>query len=148
VLLGAGQPVALTGRAKAALTQARESSSELVHPDGTVVARGGRDTSVRWWTWAGYRANATLTATLTTIADPLLHPTSRGRDARGMEEGHSEAADQLCLPDGRACAERPQVQRRTADPARAEATLAARLADLDGATAALRGPTRFTVLGQ
>ncbi|WP_281397398.1 hypothetical protein [Streptomyces lunaelactis] len=39
--------------------------------------------------------------------------------------------------------------RRTTLPTRlAEATLAARLADLDGATAALGEPTRFTVLGQ
>jgi hypothetical protein len=69
-----------TGHAKTALTQARESSSELVHSDGTVVVRGGRDTSVRWWTWAGYRANATLAATLTTIADPLQRPTDRQRE--------------------------------------------------------------------
>jgi ATP-dependent helicase Lhr and Lhr-like helicase len=72
VLLGADPPVALT--------QTRESSSELVHSDGTVVVRGGRDTSVRWWTWAGYRANATLAATLTTIADPLQRPTDRQRE--------------------------------------------------------------------
>lgn len=75
VILGTDPPVTLTGRAKTALAQARESSSELVHPDGTGVVRGGRDTNVRWWTWAGYRANATLAATLTAIADPLQRPT-------------------------------------------------------------------------
>ncbi|MEV1077460.1 DEAD/DEAH box helicase [Streptomyces sp. NPDC050211] len=154
VLLGVDPPVTLTGRAKAALTQARESNSELVHPDGTVVVRGGRDTSVRWWTWAGYRANATLTATLTTIADPLQRPTDtciRLREDVTPTEWRkviSEAADQLCLPavDARAL---NGLKFNAALPTRlAEATLAARLADLDGAIAALRGPTRFTVLGQ
>ncbi|MDX6363329.1 MAG: ATP-dependent helicase Lhr and Lhr-like helicase [Streptomyces sp.] len=60
----------------------------------------------------------------------------------------SEAADQLCLPavDARAL---NGLTFNAALPTRlAEATLAARLADLDGATAALRGPTGFTVLGQ
>ncbi len=154
VLLGVDPPVALTGRAKTALTQARESSSELVHPDGTMVVRGGCGTSVRWWTWAGYRANATLAATLTTIADPLQRPTDtciRLREDATPAEWRkviSEAADQLCLPavDARAL---NGLKFNAALPTRlAEATLAARLADLDGATAALRGPTRFTVLGQ
>jgi ATP-dependent Lhr-like helicase len=40
-----------------------------VQPDGTLITRVGRD--VRWWTWAGYRANATLAATLQSVADPL-----------------------------------------------------------------------------
>lgn len=77
---------------------------ELVHPDGTVVARGGRDTNVRWWTRAGYRTSATLAATLTTIADPLQRPTDtciRLREDVTPEEWRkviSEAADQLCLP--------------------------------------------------
>ncbi|MFI9587350.1 helicase-related protein [Streptomyces sp. NPDC052236] len=154
VLLGTDPPVALTLRAKTALAQAREGSSELVHPDGTVVVRGGRDTNVRWWTWAGYRANATLAATLTTIADPLQRPTDtciRLREDVTPAEWRkviSEAADQLCLPavDARAL---NGLKFSAALPTRlAEATLAARLADLDGATAALRGPTRFAVLGQ
>ena len=28
------------------------------------------DGEVRWWTWAGFRANATLAATLSDLADP------------------------------------------------------------------------------
>ncbi|MGW3101275.1 hypothetical protein [Streptomyces sp. NPDC001100] len=127
---------------------ARESSSELVHPDGTVVIRGGRDTNVRWWTWAGYRANATLAATLTTIADPLQRPTDvciRLREDVTPAEWRkavSESADQLCLPavDARAL---NGLNFSAALPTQlAEATLAARLANLDGATAALRGPTK------
>ncbi|REK92075.1 ATP-dependent helicase [Streptomyces inhibens] len=154
VFLGADPPVTLTGRAKTALAQARESSSELVHPDGTVVVRGGRDTNVRWWTWAGYRANATLAATLTTVADPLQRPTDtciRLREDVTPTEWRkviSEAADQLCLPTVDAHALNG-LKFSAALPTRlAEATLAARLADLDGATAALSEPTRFTVLGQ
>lgn len=60
----------------------------------------------------------------------------------------SEAADQLCLPavDARAL---NGLKFTAALPTRlAEATLAARLADLDGAVVAPREPTRFTVLGQ
>ncbi|MFD3310275.1 DEAD/DEAH box helicase [Streptomyces sp. NPDC058694] len=154
VLLGADPPVTLTERAKTALAQARESNSELVHPDGTVVVRGGRDTNVRWWTWAGYRANATLAATLTTIADPLQRPTDTYIRLRedvapaDWRKAVAEASTQLCLPvvDPRAL---NGLKFSAALPTRlAEATLAARLADLDGAMAALRGPTRFTVLGQ
>lgn len=154
VLLGADPPVTLTERARTALAQARESSSELVHPDATVVVRGGRDTNVRWWTWAGYRANVTLAATLTTIADPLQRPTDaciRLREDVAPAEWRkalAEAADLLCLPvvDPRAL---NGLKFSAALPPRlAEATLAARLADLSGAAAALSGPTRFTALGQ
>ncbi|MDF9813064.1 DEAD/DEAH box helicase [Streptomyces sp. SPB162] len=153
VLLGSDPPVVLTARATAALAQARESSSEMVHPEGTVIVRGGRDTNVRWWTWAGYRANATLAATLTTIADPLQRPTDTcirlREDVTPTEwrKATSEAVDQLCLPavDARAL---NGLKFSAALPARlAEATLAARLADLEGAAAALREPSRFTNVG-
>ncbi len=153
VLLGSDPPVPLTVRATAALAQAREGSSELVHPDGTVIVRGGRDTNVRWWTWAGYRANATLAATLTTIADPLQRPTDTcirlREDVTPAEwrKATAEAVDQLCLPavDARAL---NGLKFSAALPTRlAEATLAARLADLEGAAAALREPSRFTMVG-
>ncbi|MFF0103763.1 hypothetical protein [Streptomyces hirsutus] len=116
--------------------------------------RGGRDTNVRWWTWAGYRANATLAATLTTLTDPLQRPTDtciRLREDVTPAEWRkviSEAADQLCLPAVDARALNGLKFSAALLTRLAEATLAARLADLDGATAALRGPTRFTVLGQ
>lgn len=154
VLLGADPPITLTLRAKTALAQARESSSELVHPDATVLVRGGRDTNVRWWTWAGYRANATLAATLTTIADPLQRPTDtciRLREdvtAAEWRKVISEAADQLCLPAVDARALNGLKFSATLPTRLAEATLAARLADLEGAAATLREPTRSTVLGQ
>jgi hypothetical protein len=75
VLLGANSPVSLTRRAASMQSHLRDESSELVHPSGTVVVRGGRDTNVRCWTWACYRANATLAAALAGVADPLQRPT-------------------------------------------------------------------------
>ncbi|MGP3988583.1 DEAD/DEAH box helicase [Streptomyces sp. 3N207] len=150
VLLGATPPVTLTRRAKGALAQARDASAELVCPTGTVIMRGRRDTNVRWWTWAGYRANATLAATLTSLADPLQRPTDayvRLREditAREWKQAAAEGSEHLCLPavDPRALT---GLKFSAALPQRlAEATLASRLADLDGAAAALREPVRFT----
>ncbi|MCX5386192.1 DEAD/DEAH box helicase [Streptomyces sp. NBC_00083] len=153
VLLGADPPVALTRRAEAALAQARDSGAESVHPAGTVVVRGGRDTNVRWWTWAGYRANVTLAATLSDIADPLQRPTDtyiRLREDLTLSEWNrtkASAIGQLCLPavDTRAI---HGLKFSAALPQRlAEATLAARLADLDGASAALKEASRFVSAG-
>ncbi|MFD4525316.1 DEAD/DEAH box helicase [Streptomyces sp. NPDC058470] len=154
VLLGATPPVTLTRRAEAALAQVREESTDLVHPGGTVIVRGGRDTNVRWWTWAGYRANATLAATLAAVADPLQRPTDayvRLREDLTLQDWKKATADasaHLCLPsvDVRALS---GLKFSVALPPRlAEATLAARLADLDGATTVLREPARFTALGE
>ncbi|MFF0035219.1 DEAD/DEAH box helicase [Streptomyces mirabilis] len=150
VLLGATPPVRRTRRAESALAQVREDGAELVWGGGNVIMRGGRDTNVRWWTWAGYRANATLAATLTTIADPLQRPTDtyvRLREDVTPDEWRkaaTEALEHLCLPvvnpralDG--------LKFSAALPTRlAEATLAARLADLHGAAASLREAVRFT----
>ncbi|MET7474721.1 DEAD/DEAH box helicase [Streptomyces sp. NPDC005648] len=149
VLLGSTPPVKVTRRAEGALAQARERYGETVHAGGTVVTRGGPDTNVRWWTWAGSRANATLAATLTSVADPLQRPTDayvRLREditAQEWRKPATEAAEHLCLPsvDPRAVA---GLKFNAALPPRlAEATVAARLADLDGATASLREPVRF-----
>jgi len=149
VLLGTDPPVALTRRAETALAQARDSGAESVHPAGTVVIRGGRDTNVRWWTWAGYRANVTLAATLSGIADPLQRPTDtyiRLREDLTLDEWNqakASAIGQLSLPavDTRAI---HGLKFSAALPQRlAEATLAARLADLDGASAALKETSRF-----
>ncbi|WP_328548073.1 DEAD/DEAH box helicase [Streptomyces platensis] len=153
VLLGATPPVALTRRAEGALTQVREGGSELVHPGGTMIVRGGRDTNTRWWTWAGFRANATLAATLTSIADPLQRPTDayiRLREdvtPQEWKQAITEGAERLCLPavDPRALT---GLKFSAALPRRlAEATLASRLADLKGAAALLRQPARFTTWG-
>lgn len=151
VLLGATPPVRLTRRAEHVLARVREESAESVYRDGTVIMRGGHDTNVRWWTWAGYRANATLAASLSTITDPLQRPTDtyvRLREditPQDWKRATADAVDHLCLPevDPRALA---GLKFSTALPPRlAGATLAARMADLDGAATSLREAVRFTV---
>ena len=68
VLLGADPPVAPTQRAQRVLAEVRDDQRGTVHPAGTaIMLRTGDD--VRWWTWAGYRANATLAATLSDLTD-------------------------------------------------------------------------------
>ncbi|GAT68883.1 ATP-dependent helicase [Planomonospora sphaerica] len=150
VLLGTDPPVSLTRRAQACLAGWREEEAPgVVHPGGTLVTRAGDD--VRWWTWAGYRANATLAATLPSIADPVQRPTDFSVRLRedltpaAWQEARSRAGDGelLVLPD---------VDRRAVSglkfsavlPERlAVATVAARMADFDGARAALTEPVRL-----
>jgi ATP-dependent Lhr-like helicase len=67
VLLGEDLPVTLTRRAAGMLAGLRSDGIGRVHPSGTVIS--GSDGDLRWWTWAGYRANATLKATLGSLAD-------------------------------------------------------------------------------
>ncbi|MEN3298402.1 MAG: ATP-dependent helicase Lhr and Lhr-like helicase, partial [Pseudonocardia sp.] len=115
--------------------------------DGTVVSGG--DDDLRWWTWAGYRTNATLKATLGDLADesqrvddlsirlrPDLRPQTWSMAVKELR-GH------LCLPeiDDKALA---GLKFSDALPRYlAVATLATRLADLDHATAVLAEPSRF-----
>ncbi|MEU2674386.1 DEAD/DEAH box helicase [Streptomyces sp. NPDC007164] len=152
VLLGETPSVTFTRRADSALVQVREKAAELVHPDASVLVRGGRDTNVRWWTWAGYKANATLAASLGSAADPLQRPTDtyvRLREDITIQEwkqAKSDATRRLCLPsvDPRALR---GLKFGAALPLRlAEATLSARLADLDGAAEVLHEPSRFTTM--
>ncbi|MET9357171.1 DEAD/DEAH box helicase [Streptomyces sp. NPDC006617] len=151
VLLGSTPPVALTRRAENTLARVRDENAEVVRRDGTVIVRGGRDTNVRWWTWAGHRANATLAASLSTVADPLQRPTDTSVRLRedvtpqDWKRAAADAVDGLCLPpvDPRALA---GLKFGAALPQRlAEATLAARTADLEGAAASLREAVTFTV---
>ncbi|BCK67976.1 hypothetical protein Srufu_019290 [Streptomyces libani subsp. rufus] len=106
VLLGADPSVSLTRRAEVCLAAWREEEApDVVHAGGTLVARQGSD--VRWWTWAGYGANATLAATLPSIADPVQRPTDcyvRLREdlTPAMWRASHDAADggaALVLPD-------------------------------------------------
>lgn len=60
---------------------------------------------MRWWTWAGYRANAVLTATLAGITDEQqrfqdewIRLRSDLTPAMG-KESTADAAERLCLPD-------------------------------------------------
>jgi ATP-dependent Lhr-like helicase len=148
VLLGTDPPVRLTRRAAAALGEARETAPDLVHPGGTVISRepGG---DVRWWTWAGLRANATLIATLGDIADSAQRVEEFFVRLRGdmtpeiWKVALADAEDRLCLPaiDDKAL---DGLKFSAALPRHlAKATLAQRLADLDGAMVALREQHRF-----
>lgn len=151
VLLGANPPVSLTRRAQVCLQQWRdEDAPHVVHPGGTLVARQGND--VRWWTWAGYRANATLSATLASIADPVQRPTDcylRLREDLNPDMWRTaidavQTGPALVLPDVDHRAVRG-LKFSAALPERlAVATLSMRLADFDGARAVLLEPKRFS----
>ena len=148
VLLGSDPPVRLTRRAIAALEKERSAREGLVHPGGSLITRheGG---DLRWWTWAGFKANATLAATLSEIVDPMQrfddHQIRLREDVTpaAWREATSDAAARLCLPEVN---EKALVGLKfsAALPKRlAMATLAARLADLGGATRVLAEPVRF-----
>ncbi|MFI8182471.1 DEAD/DEAH box helicase [Actinacidiphila glaucinigra] len=148
ILLGATPSVTLTRRAEACLAEVRENEGPgSVQATGTLITRVGDD--VRWWTWAGHRANATLAATLSSIADPVQRPTDcwlRLREdlSPAMWRAALDAADErLVLPDVDRRAVRG-LKFSAALPERlAIQTVAARLADFEGAHAALAEPVRF-----
>ncbi|MCF0087263.1 MULTISPECIES: DEAD/DEAH box helicase [Streptomyces] len=148
VLLGEDPPVSLTRRAMACLTEQRENdASGTVHPGGTLITRAGAD--VRWWTWAGYRANATLAATLRSVTDPLQRPTDcylRLREdvtPAAWREAREDVGENLVLPEVDPRAVRG-LKFSAALPERlAVATVAVRLADFDSAGAVLGEPVRF-----
>jgi len=150
VLLGADPPVSLTRRAQACLGAWRsDRATEVVHPDGSLLTRTSTD--VRWWTWAGYRANATLAAGLASVADPVQRPTDACVRLREdltpdmWRTARADARESLVLPDVDRRAVRG-LKFAAALPERlAVATVAARLADFDGATAILAEPTRLVL---
>ncbi|MBG0825173.1 DEAD/DEAH box helicase [Planomonospora sp. ID91781] len=151
VLCGADPPVRLSRRATERLAAVREDAPDTVDPAGTVVTRDPGTGDVRWWTWAGCRANATLAATLEGVAVPgqrVDHASVRLRDDLTLETwkaGTAGAAGRLCLPDVDDKALHG-LKFSVALPGRlAAATLAARLADLGGAAAVLAEPVRWSV---
>ncbi|WIM96996.1 DEAD/DEAH box helicase [Actinoplanes oblitus] len=148
VLLGSDPPVQLTARATARLSKERGEKTDFVHPGGNVITQD-RQGDLRWWTWAGFRANATLAATLGEVIDPVRRfDDCQVRLRRDLTPAEwraltADARDRLCLPD---------VDKKALDglkfsvalPERlAVATLAARLADLEGAATVLAEPARF-----
>ncbi|MGW4420866.1 DEAD/DEAH box helicase [Streptosporangium sp. NPDC004631] len=149
VLLGTDPPVRLSRRAVERLAVVREGAVDTVHPGGTVITRDPATDDVRWWTWAGFRANATLAATLDGIAVPgqrVDEVSIRLRSDLTREmwrAGTADATDRLCLPD---VDERALhgLKFSAALPERlAVATLATRLADLDGADTTLGQAVRW-----
>ena len=152
VLLGTNPPVALTRRAEASLAEQRETDApDTVHPGGTLITRVGSD--VRWWTWAGYRANATLAATLQSVTDPLQRPTDSWLRLRenltpvAWHDARENVGVNLVLPDVDRRAVRG-LKFSAALPERlAVATVAARLADFESARLVLGEPARFQHFG-
>jgi ATP-dependent Lhr-like helicase len=148
VLLGADPAVRLTSRATQHLAEVRDQNTETVHPGGTVITRVGED--IRWWTWAGFRANATLTATLAGLTDERQRFSDEYLRLRTdltpqmWKAGTEGAAARLCLPDIDAKAMRGLKFHEALPERLATATLAARLADLDSAATVLNEPVRFS----
>ncbi|HEX5540183.1 MAG TPA: DEAD/DEAH box helicase [Micromonospora sp.] len=150
VLLGTDPPVRMTRRAVERLAKQREEWLHLVHPGGNVIVRDDRG-DLRWWTWAGFRVNATLTATLSEVVDPMQRFDDyniRLRENVTPAEWRdviADAGERLCLPEVNEKA-LAGLKFSAALPKRlATATLAARLADLDGAATVLLEPNRFVV---
>ncbi|MER7441263.1 DEAD/DEAH box helicase [Micromonospora avicenniae] len=151
VLLGVDPPVALTGRAQTRLASLRQDFEALVHPGGTLVVRD-KDGDLRWWTWAGYRANATVISSVGDIADPSqryddasirLRP---DLDREILRRSLADASERICLPDVNPKA-LAGLKFSEALPERlAVATLAARLADIPAAETVLAEPTRMSHL--
>lgn len=149
VLLGSGVPATLTRRADEALAALRDDLGDTVSVGETLITRGTRG-DVRWWTWAGYRANATLKTTLgedagrpQRVSDTYLRLRD-DLDPEAWTAARRQAREHLCLPhvDERAL---EGLKFSAALPRHlAEATLAARAADLDGAAAVLEQRTRFS----
>lgn len=113
-----------------------------------VVRQRGGD--LRWWTWAGLRANATLATTLSEVVDPAFgfddHQIRLREDLtrESWRTATADAAERLCLPE---VSEKALVGLKfsAALPKRlAIATLAARMADLPGVASVLAAPSRFT----
>ena len=150
VLLGADPPVALTQRATRILAEVRDEHLSAVHPAGTVITRAGED--VRWWTWAGYRANATLAATLSHLTDSVQRPDDASLRLRGdlaLETWKVRTAattERLCLPDVDERALEGLKFNEALPERLATATLAARMADLDSAARVLAEPACFTAI--
>lgn len=145
VLLGEDPPVKITSRAKGALAELRERHADHVDRESLIVRRSRSE--VRWWTWAGYRANLTLQASLDGIARAggVTDSSLRLEYERTPEEvsaALNEVAPVPPNPDPRAV---NGLKFNDALPEDlATATLAARLCDLHGATEALRRPRYFT----
>lgn len=148
VLLGEDPPVRISARAADVLAEHRDTESYTAHRGGTLVVREGSD--LRWWTWAGFRTNATLASTLSDLVDRTQRVNDVSIRIRGdvtrdiWSAATRDAGGRLCLPeiDERAL---DGLKFSDALPIRlAVDTLAARLADLEGAERVLEEPIRFS----
>jgi ATP-dependent Lhr-like helicase len=148
VLLGADPPVLLTQRAQRVLAEIRDDQRSVVHPAGTVIRRS--DDEIRWWTWAGFRANATLATTLSELTDGIQRFADTNIRLRSdltvemWKAATADAAERLCLPEVDVRALTGLKFSEALPPRLATATLAARLADLDSAAKVLAEQVRFS----
>ena len=113
---------------------------------GTVVS--GTDGDLRWWTWAGYRVNATLKATLGDVVDTSQRVSDLSIRLRSDQRASTWPAvrslrGQLVLPEVNEKALTGLKFSEALPHHLAIATLANRLADLDHAYAVLAEPVRF-----
>jgi ATP-dependent Lhr-like helicase len=132
------------------VSRARDSAIDTVQPGDTVITRTADD--VRWWTWAGYRTNATLIASLSNVTDSSQRTDDFSvRLRRDITPNIWKSAldgidERLCLPrvDGDAL---DGLKFSAALPRHlAEATLSARIADLEGARLVVGRGVRFSVI--
>ncbi|MEU8128740.1 DEAD/DEAH box helicase [Micromonospora sp. NPDC049049] len=149
VVLGATPPIDLTARAADQLSEIRERHEGDVHPDSSVVSRSTNG-EVRWWTWAGYRANLTLASTLREVVEAgqahgdLFVRLRTDLNAMQWRDSYTSVMPQIRLPRASAQA-LAGLKFSAALPAElAEATIAARLTDAQGADQLLGGRVRFT----
>ncbi len=148
MLLGTDPDVLMTNRARRVLAEERDDERATVHPAGTIILRDGDD--VRWWTWAGFKANATLAATLSDLVDPDQRFTDTYIRMRSdltvamWKLAAADAAERLCLPDVDQDAVTGLKFSEALPERLAIATLAARLADLPSAETVLTQPVRFS----
>jgi ATP-dependent Lhr-like helicase len=146
VLLGTDPPVSLTRRGAGILAGLRSDAIGRAAASGTVVS--GTDGDLRWWTWGGYRVNATLKATLGGVADSSQRVSDlfirlRG-DLRASTWPEVRALrDRLVLPDIDEKALTGLKFSEALPRHLAVATLATRLADLGHAADVLGEPVRF-----
>ncbi|MFE3545553.1 DEAD/DEAH box helicase [Nocardia sp. NPDC059177] len=153
VLLGVDPPVDLTRRALGHIDDVRASKGAgLVDDTVTVVEHEGN--AMRWWTWAGFRANATLAASLPTVVDPTQRPNDfsiRLRPDLTAGLWHDALADRraqdpvVVLPQADERATRGLKFSDVLPENLAAATVSSRLADVNGALQVLREPTRFQI---
>lgn len=135
VLLGYDVPATLTGRAQDTLGTLREDLGDTAGEGETLITRSGRG-DIRWWTWAGHRANATLKTTLGDVAGTAqrvadTHLRLRDDlDLRTRTAALREASERLCLP---------HVEERALEGLKFSAALPRHLAE---ATLAARGRPR------
>lgn len=134
---------ALAARCSQITDTSRYDQRGSVHPAGRVIARDRGE--VRWWTWAGFRVNTTLAATLSDLTNGSQRFTDTHLRMRvdltpEMWKGAStDAVERLCLPEIDRDALTGLKFSEALPEWLATAALAARLADIEAAA---------TVLGQ